>query len=315
MNTGRNRQITRVYTPNFAVFVCIEEVNHSGQACSISLTLLGPLLNDELAKWVTAKQKLLGRYDQQITITLTQDFGEEMNLHLAVARFDPGPSDRTAYIWTDQAGNRRRHEMPPFFISDRAGAREAIYDFLLNARSAYLNQLIPSSSRLIWATFEAASRYDPFGKVGHNSACQLSIGLTEAKSGLIADAFNIWVAARFIERPWRIALGACQMGAEPIYEKGHRYHDFVPVTPIMDTQLDEIVIKDLLDPITDRFLRNLKAKIDERRSENWLEVHFAIFIMMSNVGWIIKDIITQTTEKGLKVCGVILICEAKSSGH
>ena len=105
------------------------------------------------------------------------------------------------------------------------------------------------------------------------------------------------------------------MGAEAIYEKGHRYNDFVPVTPIMDTQLDEIVIKDLLDPITDRFLKNLKAKIDERRPENWLEIHFAIFIMMSNVGWISKDMIMQTTEKGLKVCEVVLVCEAKPSAH
>lgn len=102
------------------------------------------------------------------------------------------------------------------------------------------------------------------------------------------------------------------MGAETTYEQDHRYHDFVPVTPIMDTQLDEIVIRDLLVPFTTRFLERLKAKIDERKSENWLEIHFAVFIMMSNVGWITKDVVAQTTEKGLKVC-VVGICRGASN--
>lgn len=136
-----------------------------------SLISIGPLINDELATWVMAKQRLLGKHDEQIIVTLTQDFGEEFNLHLAVSRFDPGPGDRTAYFWTDKAGNQCRKEMPPYFISDRAGAREATYDFLVNARSFYLDSLLANSNRLIWSTFEAALRYDPFGKVGRNLSC------------------------------------------------------------------------------------------------------------------------------------------------
>ncbi|KAF3046468.1 hypothetical protein E8E12_009812 [Didymella heteroderae] len=260
----------------------------------------GPLINDELSTWVTAKQRLLGKYDEQIQVTLTQGFGEEHKLVLSVSRFEPGPNDRTAYFWTDKAGKRRSKEMPPYFISDRAGAREAMYDFLVHARSFYLDGLLANSSRLIWATFDAASRYDPFGK-----------------PELVVDAFNLWVASRFIESPWRIVHGAYQMGAEVTYEQNHRYHDFVPVTPIMDTQLDEIVIRDLLVPITTRFLKKLKAKIDERKPEDWLEIHFAVFIMMSNVGWITKDMVAQTTEKGLKpgnrhgtlTCGYIHACK------
>ncbi|KAJ4406739.1 hypothetical protein N0V91_004429 [Didymella pomorum] len=174
--------------------------------------------------------------------------------------------------------------MPPYFISDRAGAREAIWDFLNNARSTYLVNLLSDSNYLVRNAFEAALRYDSFGK-----------------RELIADALNIWVAARFIENPWRIIHGHYRMGIEPTYERDHRYHGFVPVTPVMDTQLDEIVIRDLLDPISTRFLKNLEAKIAEKDPRNWLEIHFAVFIMMSNVGWITKDVVTQTTEKGLKV--------------
>jgi hypothetical protein len=91
------------------------------------------------------------------------------------------------------------------------------------------------------------------------------------------------------------------MGVQPTEEHGHPYDGFIPVTPIMDTQLDDLVIRDLLAPLTAQFLKRLKAKIDERKSENWMEIHFAMFIMMSNIGWIVKDMIAMTTWKGLKV--------------
>lgn len=69
----------------------------------------------------------------------------------------------------------------------------------------------------------------------------------------------------------------------------------------MDTQLDDLVIRDLLVPLTNRFLARLKAKVDEGKKENWLEIYLAMFIMMSNTGWIVKDMIAMTTWKGLKV--------------
>jgi hypothetical protein len=69
------------------------------------------------------------------------------------------------------------------------------------------------------------------------------------------------------------------MGVQPTEEHGHPYDGFIPVTPIMDTQLDDLVIRDLLAPLTAQFLKRLKAKIDERKSENWMEIHFAMFIM------------------------------------
>lgn len=119
-----------------------------------------------------AKQRLLGTYDDQIRVTVTQGFGEEFSLELSVSRFDPGPYDRTTYFWTNKAGNLCRKEMPPYFISDRAGAREAIWDFLNNARSTYLVNLLSDSNYLVRNAFEAALRYNSFGKVGIGRAAR-----------------------------------------------------------------------------------------------------------------------------------------------
>ena len=70
----------------------------------------------------------------------------------------------------------------------------------------------------------------------------------------------------------------------------------------MDTQIDDLVINDLIVPLSDRFLKSLKAKIDEQKRENWLEIYLAMFIMMSNIGWTVKDMMAMTRFKGLKVC-------------
>jgi len=73
------------------------------------------------------------------------------------------------------------------------------------------------------------------------------------------------------------------------------------VTPAMDTQLDDIFLRDLLIPLEKRLLKGLKDKIYEQKRENWLEIYLTIFIMMSNMGWVMKDILAWTGRYGLKV--------------
>jgi hypothetical protein len=110
----------------------------------------------------------------------------------------------------------------------------------------------------------------------------------------------VWVSGRFIEDHWKVFCGGLQIGATMTDEPGHPYHGFIPVTPIMDTQLDDLVIRVLIKPRLASFLARLKKKLDEKRRENWLELFLATFIMMSNIGWVIKDMMAMTKWKGLK---------------
>ena len=91
------------------------------------------------------------------------------------------------------------------------------------------------------------------------------------------------------------------IGLEPSSEPGNPFNGIIPVTPAMDTQLDDIFLRDLLIPLEKRLLKGLKDKIYEQKRENWLEIYLTIFIMMSNMGWVMKDILAWTGRYGLKV--------------
>ena len=57
----------------------------------------------------------------------------------------------------------------------------------------------------------------------------------------------------------------------------------VPVTPIMDTQLDELCIDGILNPLRIKFLRLLKEAVMKRKKENWYEIHLASFLVLHDL--------------------------------
>lgn len=66
-------------------------------------------------------------------------------------------------------------------------------------------------------------------------------------------------------------------------DMGSPYYGRIPVTPIMDFQLDNITIHYLLVPWKSRILKELQKKILGNRKEDWLEVHLTMFILLNNV--------------------------------
>lgn len=66
------------------------------------------------------------------------------------------------------------------------------------------------------------------------------------------------------EKTWRIC-GQDTLDLLPVAEPGNPWNGTIPVTPVMDTQLDEIVIRALLMPLQKRILTELKDKINPRR--------------------------------------------------
>lgn len=66
-------------------------------------------------------------------------------------------------------------------------------------------------------------------------------------------------------------------------DMGSPYYGRIPVTPIMDFQLDNITVNYLLMPWKSKILKELQKKILSNRKEEWLEVHLTLFIILNNV--------------------------------
>lgn len=103
---------------------------------------------------------------------------------------------------------------------------------------------------------------------------------------MVQRALELWSASRMIEKTWRIC-GKDKLGLEVSMDPANPWNGIIPVTPMMDTQLDQIVIQDFLVPLRSGLLQELQKKIHGRRKEDWFEIFLTIFILLSNTEFIL----------------------------
>ena len=84
---------------------------------------------------------------------------------VTICRFQPGPDDTTAYNWTDAEGNRRKYELPPYYISDVFEATENLRQYLRQAREEFPGALLVKSNPIVRKTFKEAERHCRVSKV------------------------------------------------------------------------------------------------------------------------------------------------------
>ncbi len=62
------------------------------------------------------------------------------------------------------------------------------------------------------------------------------------------------------------------------------YHDRIPVPPIVDLQIDLIVINEILQKELKKILQMLKMMLESSdRWNNWFEIYLAYFVLLHNV--------------------------------
>ena len=100
---------------------------------------------------------------------------------------------------------------------------------------------------------------------------------------MVEQALILWATTRLIEKTWRIC-GEDTLGIEPPSEESHPWKDIIPVTPIMDQQLDQIVIRHVLTPLRDYVLKELNTRLESRETAKkyFFEIYLAIFVLLNN---------------------------------
>ncbi|KAI0133338.1 hypothetical protein F4776DRAFT_129843 [Hypoxylon sp. NC0597] len=277
--------------------------------CSLSLHRRGSTLNNNLRNWTLAQEELFQRCCIQfgsealetLTISITQDHGIE--IPVMIRRFMPSPSDTTRWKWRDKSSQERVMEMPPFYICNQDELARNMRHAVVSKKGEYINCLLGTANPIIRKTFEAAFRY-----------------LDSSHSSLVSDCLTFWVATRFIEKPWRICTNNLP-DFEPLYEpyvpfeKQSPYSGIIPVTPIMDTQIDDIAIRAILNPLEKKILSELNQKILEKKRGNWFEIYLATFILLNNFEFVFHDVIDYTSRHGLTPSSTGAFSLSKSYFH
>jgi hypothetical protein len=116
---------------------------------------------------------------------------------------------------------------------------------------------------------------------------------------------RFWVANRFIETPWHI-LGSETLGMVRDVRPGSPYFGLVPVTPMMDGQIDNIVVYHLLEPLWTKIRKILREKLLKNKKQDWFELQLTLFILLNHVEWTMAHDIDFSNRHSLPVSRHIL---------
>ncbi|KAK8008034.1 hypothetical protein PG991_010585 [Apiospora marii] len=158
----------------------------------------------------------------------------------------------------------------PYAISNVEHASRELQRHISESVSEHLENCNRSKSQVVSETLAAIGRYMQ-GK-GDNQ-------------GLVRDCVHLWVGSRLIEKPWEV-------GGDETLEHNILDHAFcdpdspyyctIPVTPVMDTQIDQIVIKTILVPLRQSIQRRLRKLVEENDPKNWFTIYLCTFIILNN---------------------------------
>jgi hypothetical protein len=257
----------RKSNPTSITTACVLEAS----LLNITLFRMGPPIDNPYhpLNFFTHRQDILNGITDGTTLQETldldlmqDDIGQVLNL--TVSMFSPLPGDKLAYEGIGEHGPYRL-EMPPYCISDIKKAAQSLIIYMRKAKRAYLKCFIDRSSPLLFNTFKMAVMCD------------------FKKRPMVSEALDIWTTTRLIERTWKIR-GKETFGIHPYEGRSDPWRGFVPVTPIMDQQLDQVVIREVLVPRRDQLLNKLKDKVyDEAgRKSHAFEVYLTLFILLNN---------------------------------
>jgi hypothetical protein len=273
-----------------------------------TLTTLGSTTNDVLRQWLKNKQFFQDAnflengevvFEQPTKIQLRQkNMGS--TLEITVSKFLPSPGDATFYPWKDASGEDHILEMPPYYISDMAEAKRNIIQYARKTSGCYMKSLLSEANPIIRDTFSQACSFIISHKVSFRSSVMLLGLIIVNQSELLKTALQFWSATRLTEIVWTICDGN-DIGLTPPADPENPWCDILPVTPVMDTQLDELAIGEVLIPLRDKLLKLLDDKVREEKKENFFEIYLATFIIMSNFEFIFSDVIDYTTRHGMTV--------------
>ncbi|KAK3688256.1 hypothetical protein B0T22DRAFT_376723 [Podospora appendiculata] len=195
-------------------------------------------------------------------LKLKQGIGNH-TLMVYACQFDPEPGDVVSYKWTDDGGSHEMH-MPHFCLTNIDKVTNHFRKYIKEAKDSYLG-LLDGEDDLAWMTISMAMNY------------------AATKPGSLVDtALGLWAICRMIEIPWEIC-GEDTLGFSRVADPTNPHYQKIPIPPIMDTQLDQVLIRSVLVPLKDRLIKQLEEKISPAKPDAWFETYLTAFVVLSHI--------------------------------
>ena len=230
------------------------------------------------------------------TITITQHIGRHETTIYA-GKFIPEPGDKLSYTWTDADGEHTM-PMPHFCLTDIEAVGWNLLRYIREARSD-LFDVARGGNELAWTTLCAALEFSKT-RVVRSLATWLGHHSHAIQGSLVDLALDLWASARVIEIAWEFS-GKDTLGTERVIDPANPWFGKLRLPPMMDTQLDQIVIKTILGPLKQRILKLLQKQIEDQKPEKWYETYLTIFILLHHTSMCCKHGRRFTKTYGLKV--------------
>lgn len=117
-------------------------------------------------------------------------------------------------------------------------------------------------------------------------------------------ALQLWSTTRMIEYLWRIC-GDDTLGIPLITDTSNPWYGTIPIPPAVDTQLDQIVIQNILVPLRAKLLGRLQEMINNHRPDTWFEIYLTIFILLTSAESSACHSKTFSKRHRLSVCAIV----------
>jgi len=200
-------------------------------------------------------------------------------LKIRLDRYQPKDTDKQYYLWFNNEGVQQKYHTPAYGIENLGVAQHAIEGFLRDNSEVYIEAHLKDATEITRKTFHTAQQ----NKVSFISYLPELLSNDCQHLPLVERALKLWVGCRFIEDPWSI-VGNETLSQVLDPNPACPYHTKIPVPPIVDLQLDLIVINELLQPELKKILKMLKTLLESSDPwNNWFEIYLSYFILLHNV--------------------------------
>ena len=105
--------------------------------------------------------------ESPLRIHITHDVNRTSSFEVTISRFQPGPDDAVVCVSTDAAGNKMIYGLPPYYISDMAGAAQSMRKYARDTRPEVTRAILANSNPIVRKTFAEAERYYTVTKVSY----------------------------------------------------------------------------------------------------------------------------------------------------